>query len=313
MWFKQAQFFQLAHATPSTPDAVRDALSHYAFQGCLPSMSYTVGWAPIIDEAEAPLSLTVNGCTMICLQTEEKILPAIVIRQELEKKIKEIESEEGRKIYHKEKQHLKDELLITLMPRAFTKISKIYAYIDGQHNRLVLGTTNAKKTEQFLVLFKKTFGDVVDALEISKISPILTAWLQQKHCPATFSIEKACVLQDVQQQRRVIRCREQDLLADNILSFLQDGCEVKQLAMNWQDRVDFMVLDDLSLQSIKYSDEIIQQVKDMEAGTLQQQFCADFLLMTETLVALFNDLYEACQSLTASASTRQSPALALAS
>ncbi len=313
MWFKQAQFFQLETSVVSTPDAVRETLVDYAFQGCLPSMSYAVGWAPPIDEEEAPLALTVNGCTMICLQIEEKILPTIVIRQELQKKIKEIEAEEGRKVYHKEKQNLKDELLITLMPRAFTKLSKIYAYIDSQHRRLVLGTTNAKKTEQFLVLFRKTFGDVVEALELPKISPILTSWLQQKNCPQSLSIEKACVLQDVQQQRRVIRCREQDLLADNILSFLQDGCEVKQLAMNWHDRVDFMILDDLSLQSIKYADEIIQQVKDMEAGTKQQQFCADFLLMTETLVALFNDLYEACKSFAMDGHTHSKPSLALAS
>jgi hypothetical protein len=67
---------------------------------------------------------------------------------------------------------------------------------------------------------------------------------------------------------------------------------VKQLALNWQDRIDFVLLDDLSMQSIKFSDEIIEKIKEMEAGTKQQQFNADFLIMTETLDGLFKDLLD---------------------
>ena len=52
------------------------------------------------------------------------------------------------------------------------------------------------------------------------------------------------------------------------------------------------MLDDLSLQSIKFSDEIIEQIKEMEAGTKQQQFNADFLIMTETLDGLFKNLLD---------------------
>ena len=39
-------------------------------------------------------------------------------------------------------------------------------------------------------------------------------------------------------------------------------------------------------------DEIIEQVKETEAGTKQQQFNADFLIMTETLDGLFKDLLD---------------------
>jgi len=47
---------------------------------------------------------------------------------------------------------------------------------------------------------------------------------------------------------------------------------------------------DLSLQGIHFKDEIIAQVKEMEANTKQQQFNADFFIMTETLNGLLNDL-----------------------
>ena len=98
------------------------------------------------------------------------------------------------------------------------------------------------------------------------------------------------MLQDVNHQSRVIRCKDQDLFASSIQSLIKDGCEVKQLALNWQDRIDFVLLDDLSLQTIRFKDEIIEQVKEMEAGTKQQQFNADFLIMTETFSCLFKDM-----------------------
>ncbi len=94
----------------------------------------------------------------------------------------------------------------------------------------------------------------------------MTSWLTQKNHASSFSIEKSCVLQDANHQGRVIRCQEQNLFASSIQSLIKDGCEIKQLALNWQDRIDFILLDNLSLQSIRFKDEIIEQVKEMEAG-----------------------------------------------
>jgi recombination associated protein RdgC len=292
MWFKQAQLFQLNDAFRYTPTALIEQLEELEFQECLPSMPYGAGWVSPVDDEGAPLIQTMNDYIMICLQIEEKILPSIVIRQELAKKIKQIEASEDRKVSPKEKYALKDEITATLLPRAFSKLTRVYTYIDTKNRWLVLGTANAKKTEQFLSAFKKTFGDNIGAFQIKKLSAIMTSWLKHQNHSSSFSIEKSCVLQDANHESRVIRCKEQDLFESPIQSLIKDGCEIKQLALNWQDRIDFILLDDLSVQSIKFGDEIIEQVKEMEAGTKQQQFNADFLIMTETLDSLFKDLLD---------------------
>jgi recombination associated protein RdgC len=292
MWFKQAQLFQLTDSFRYTPITLVEKLDELAFEECLPSMPYGAGWVSPVDEEGAPLVQSMNGYMMICLQIEEKILPPIVVRQELLKKIKQIENSENRKVGQKEKYALQDEIRTTLLPRAFSKLTRVYAYIDTKCHRLILGTANAKKTEQFLSAFKKTFGDQIDAFQIKKLSAIMTSWLKNQNHLSAFSIEKSCVLQDANHESRVIRCKEQDLFASSIQSLIKDGCEIKQLALNWQDRIDFVLLDDLSLQSIKFSDEIIEQIKEMEAGTKQQQFNADFLIMTETFNSLFKDLLD---------------------
>jgi recombination associated protein RdgC len=292
MWFKQAQLFQLTSSMRYTSTTLIEKLEKLIFQDCLPSMPYSAGWISPVDEEDAPLIQTMNGYVMVCLQIEEKILPPSVVRHEIAKKIKNIEEPENRKVGHKERYALKDEITATLLPRAFSKLTKVYAYIDTKNKWLVLGTANPKKTEQFISSFKKTFGDNIDSFQIKKLSAIMTSWLKHQNYSSSFSIEKSCVLQDANHQGRVIRCKDQDLFASSIQAFIKDGCEIKQLALNWQDRIDFVLIDDLSIQSIGFQDEIIEQVKQMEAGTKQQQFNADFLMMTETLGGLLKDLLD---------------------
>jgi recombination associated protein RdgC len=290
MWFKQIQLFRLTDTIAYSPDYLMTQLDPLAFIPCLPSMPTSAGWVPPLDDEGAPLVHAANGRMMLCMQVEEKILPATVVRQALYEKIKKIELAEDRKVRQKEKLTLKDEMMMTLLPRAFSKLTRLYAYIDTQKQWLVVGTTNAGKAEQFVSLLKKSIGDGVRSFEVNKPSPIMTHWLKNQSYPTEISVEKSAVLQDPQQQNRVIRCQQQDLFASSIQSLIKDGCEVKQLALCWQDRVNFVLADDFSLRSIQYQEDVLSAASDIETETRQQQFDADFFIMTETLDGLFSDL-----------------------
>jgi recombination associated protein RdgC len=289
MWFKQIQLFQLTESSHFSPEDLNKMLEPLAFTPCLPSFPSSIGWASPIDLENASLVRAINGCLMICLQIEEKILPATVIRQELKEKIKFIEKEQDRRVYSKEKLSLKDEITLNLLPRAFTKLTQIHAYIDTKNQWVILNTTNAGKTEQFLSLFKKSVTENIRPLELSKLSPVITHWLKNQNDPSSFAIEKSCVLQDPNQQNRIIRCQQQDLFASGIQSLIKDGCEAKQIAMNWQDRIKFVFSDNFSLRGLQYQEELLTQAQEM-SETKQQQFDANFYIMTETLSSLLADL-----------------------
>lgn len=294
MWFKQIQLFQLNGNVDLSSNNLMEKLEALAFRSCLPSMEMSLGWiSPLdTDDEDAPLVRSMNGYVMLCLQIEEKILPATVIRHELANKIKKIERDEDRKIRPKEKLSLKDEIKMTLLPRAFSKFTKLYAYIDTKNRRIILGTANAKKAELFINMFKKSVSENISSIEVNKLSPIITHWIEFQNYPSSFSIEKSCVLQDPKQESRIIRYQQQDLFTISIQSLIKDGCEIKQLAINWQDRVNFVLSDDLTLKSIKFQDEIVAQAKEMEPETKDQQFDADFLIMTDTLTQVVNDLLD---------------------
>ncbi len=293
MWFKQAQIFQLDHDYSYQPDALEEQLASMAFTPCLPSLPASLGFAPPIDLDGAPLVHAANGYLLFCLQIEEKVLPATVVRQAVNDRIKELEAAEDRKVYRKERNNLKDEMTFTLLPRAFTKVTRIHAYIDTKNHWLVINSNSASKVEKFLEIFKRTVSDIkYHAVEIKKIAPILTKWLLHNDHPRSFTIEKSCTLKDPNQQNRVIRCQHQDLSASPIQSLLKDGCEATQLSLNWQDRIRFTLCEDFSLKTIGYDDEILNLSKDNYSETKEQQFDTDFMIMTESLAPLFRELIE---------------------
>ncbi len=297
MLYKQAKLFKLTNKFTFSKEEFAEKLEQLRFRDCPPSMTHSLGWVPPVgDEEDAPLVQAQNGYFAVCLQIEEKILPPIVLRQELAKKIKFIQARDDRKIYKKEKNSLQDEIMTTLLPRAFTKISQIHAYFDTKKSCMVLSTTNEKRTEQFITMIKKTIGDGIEVYDIEKLSQSLTHWLQHQSYPSTFAIEKSCVLQDQNQTNRVIRCQHQDLFATSIQSFIKEGCVVKQLAIEWQDHVSFILVNNFSLQSIRFKDELISQTSELEIESAQQKFVADFFILTETMSKLYQELLQALEN-----------------
>ncbi len=291
MWFKQTQLFKLTGASHFSTEVLTEQLSQSQFTACLPSLPASAGWvSPYLDEPDAPLFRTVNGCTLLCLQVEEKILPAGVIKQNVDEKIKKIEKTENRKVYQQERNSLKDEMTVTLLPRAFSKLTRVYGFLDSRHSWLVLGTTSTKLTEYFLSVFKKSVTDAIQPIKQQALTSFMTHWLKADSCPAPFNIERAAVLNDPANQGRVIRCQQQDLFSESIQTLLAEGCCVKQLAFSWQGQVSFNLTENFTLQSIRFEDQIMARSQEMEPETQQQQMDADFFVMTEVLSALLVDL-----------------------
>ncbi len=291
MWFKQAQIFQLSAPLRFEATALGEHLQSLSFSPCLPSLPFSCGWISPVELDNTTLVHGVNGYMLICLQLEEKILPAVVVRQEVENKVKEIEALRERKVSQKEKYALKDEITQTLLPQAFSKLSRIYAYFDTRNNWLVLDTVLASKSGKFLEILQKSLPEIiVQPIATARISAALTRWLLHEEYPIGLGIEKSCVLGDPAKKSRVIRCQQQDLSANGIQWIIKDGCQVQQLGLSWRDHIEFVLADDLSLRSIKFQDQVIAQAKDMEPETRQQQFAADFFIMTEVLSGLLKDL-----------------------
>lgn len=85
------------------------------------------GWVKPLGKFGSTLTHSAAGHILICARKEEKMLPGTVVKEMLAEKVEAIEFEQGRALKKKEKEALKEEILHTLLPRAFSRTSQTFA------------------------------------------------------------------------------------------------------------------------------------------------------------------------------------------
>lgn len=296
MWFKQIQFYQLKSKHHYDPEALSADFSVYAHTPCPPGTSMSVGWVPPIASAEfqeAPLVLGANGYMIFCLKIEEKLLPATVVKEYLDEKIKALEAQSGRPVYKKEKQRLKEELSQQLLSQAFSKSKRVHAYFDTLRGHLVINSAQPKVIDMMLDLLRKSIqGLQLAKLDLVDLPTVLTGWLNQTHLPNDFTLEDNCVLRDPADQNRKVRCQRQDLAADGVQAFLKEGQQVQELRLSWKEQLLFTLRHDFTLAQVQYGEDVLALAGESDDESDLQAFLSNFSIMSETLAGFFPELLE---------------------
>lgn len=290
MWFKNLIIYRLTRKVEFHEEILEKQLADFAFTPCSSQDSSKFGWAPVITGTQAMLHKSGHHI-MLCAHRETKILPAAVIKQAVNAKVAKLESEQQRKLRKAEKDTIRDEVLHTLLPRAFSKYAKTMIWIDTETQRVVVNAGSAKQSEDALALLRKTIGSLpVVPLSVQKpIELTLTEWVRSGNLPAGFSLLEDAELKSVLDDGGVIRCRQQELNSDEIASHIDAKKLVTKLALDWQGRINFMLCNKFTIRRIKFAD----QLRDQNHHDQAARFDAGFTLMTGELSALINDLNNA--------------------
>ena len=228
-------------------------------------------------------------------QKEEKMLPANVVKRELAHRIESLEEKENRKLKKNEKQTLKDDVVMNLLPRAFSKNQYTALWIDTESGLLHLDAASAKRAEDVLALLRKSLGSlpVVPLAFANEPSTILTDWITQDNLPHWLIALEEAELRGSQEDS-VIRCKKQPLENEDILALLQEGKKVvSKLALEWEDTLTFVFNEDGSLKRLKFADSVREKNEDISKEDFAKRFDADFVLMTGILAKLTENLLEA--------------------
>ena len=70
--------------------------------------------------------------SLLAVGSEERLLPGVVVAEELADRIAKIGEKQGRRPGAKERKRLKEEVISELLPRAFVRPSRLFAYLDGK-------------------------------------------------------------------------------------------------------------------------------------------------------------------------------------
>ncbi|WP_313699915.1 recombination-associated protein RdgC [Pantoea sp.] len=295
LWFKNMMVYRLNRDIPLSADEMEKQLDAFTFSPCGSQDMSKTGWVSPMGNRSDALTHENKGQIVICARKEEKILPSPVVKQALEAKIDKLESEQSRKLKKTEKDSLKDEVLHSLLPRAFSRFSQTYLWIDTVNNLIMVDCASAKKAEDTLALLRKSLGSlpVVPLTLESPIELTLTEWVRSGELPAGFALMDEAELKALLEDGGVIRCKKQDLVCDEITNHIEAGKLVTKLALDWQERIQFVLADDGSVKRLKFSDTLRDQNDDIDREDFAQRFDADFILMTSELAALTSNLVEA--------------------
>ena len=295
LWFKNLMVYRLSREVALNADEMEKQLSAFAFTPCGSQDMAKTGWVSPMGSHSDALTHAVNGQIVICARKEEKILPSPVIKQELQAKIERLEAEQHRKLKKTEKDALKDEVLHSLLPRAFSRFSQTMMWIDTVNDLIMVDAASAKRAEDTLALLRKSLGSlpVVPLTMESPIELTLTEWVRSGEMPAGFAIQDEAELKAILEEGGVIRCKKQNLISDEIAVHIEAGKLVTKLAVDWQERIQLMLSDDGSLKRLKFADTLREQNDDIDRDDFAQRFDADFILMTSELAALIKNTIEA--------------------
>ncbi|MEL4015640.1 recombination-associated protein RdgC [Dryocola sp. LX212] len=295
LWFKNLMVYRLSRDITLSADEMEKQLAAFTFSPCGSQDMAKTGWVPPMGSHSDALTHANNGQIVICARKEEKILPSPVIKQALEAKISKLEADQGRKLKKTEKDSLKDEVLHSLLPRAFSRFSQTMMWIDTVNGLIMVDCASAKKAEDTLALLRKSLGSlpVVPLALETPIELTLTEWVRSGDLPAGFALMDEAELKAILEGGGVIRCKQQDLVCDEIATHIEAGKVVTKLALDWQERIQLVVADDGSIKRLKFADTLRDQNEDIDREDFGARFDADFILMTGELAALIKNLVEA--------------------
>lgn len=292
MWFRNLQIYRLRDCDITT-EKLEEKLARHAFQKCGSMDMLSRGWAAPRGSGDA-LVHSSRQQMLIALGVEQKLLPASVVNQFAQDRAAEIEEQQGYRPGRKQLREIKERVAEELLPRAFARRRATYAWIDPAGGWLVVDAANAAKADELLETLRKSDVDLTLALVKTRVSPLsaMTGWLAANEAPSGFSIDRDCELRAPGEEKSTVRYVRHPLESDEIRRHIEAGKQVTRLAMTWNDRISFVLHENLQVKRLSFLD-ILKEEAEQQAETADEMFDADFAIMSGELARFLPDLIEA--------------------
>ncbi len=274
---------EAALATKPAREPVSQELSTYGFV------------APFGKGEHAPLVHDSYGFQLIATRQVEKIMPGNVIRDDLRARVEKIEADQGRKVYRKERDQLKDELIQEMLPKAFPRRKATFAAIDRKAGLIIVNTASPRTAEDLLSTLREVLGTLPVRPITVKLAPVatLTDWLTTKKPADDFFVLDECTLADTHEDGGTANLKRQDLTGEETQMHLTTGKVATKVSLAWQDKLTFVVDDKLGIKRLKFADLLQDQAESDGGDDALGQLDAAFVLMMLTFREFLPVLFEA--------------------
>ncbi|MFZ3017711.1 MAG: recombination-associated protein RdgC [Gallionella sp.] len=292
MWFKNIFVYRLPADWAITEAALQEKLALKQLQPCSGLEKQSRGW--VSCRGDDRLVLSANQQILFSLGVEQKLLPASVINRFAKERVADIEAQQGYKVGRKGMKEIKESVTDDLLPRAFVLQRATYAWLDPINGRLIVEAASSAKADELLEQLIKSVDDLPLKPLNTEMSPVaaMTDWLSSGNAPAGFTIDRELELRATGESKATVRYANHALEGEEILAHIAAGKRVTRLGMTWNDRISFVLTEQLQIKRLEFLD-IIKEESTMLADSEDELFYLDFTLMTGELAKMLTDLIEA--------------------
>ncbi|MGP3790315.1 recombination-associated protein RdgC [Pseudomonas sp. B392_1p] len=296
MFFRNLLMYRLVPDFRFDAEALQAAMAEKPARPCASQDLSTYGFvAPFGKGEQAPLLHASQGFYLLAARLEERILPGSVVRDAVKDKVDVIEAEQLRKVYKKERDQIKDEILLDYLPRAFTRRKQTFAAIDAQAGLIFVDASSPRAAEDLLSTLRECLGSLpVRPLNV-KVSPTatFTQWMKDQAASNGLHLLDRATLADTHEGGGKIAATRQDLGSDEIRGHLNAGKLVTTLSLAWDDKLSFLIDEKLIIRQLHFEDLLHDQAELDRGDDALGQLDASFVLMMLTFREFVPALIEA--------------------
>lgn len=301
--FKSACFFRIADDFQlPDPDALERVLQKGRFVPCGPTQAESTGWVAPRGGKSKVLAEAIGGHLILKLCTEKRAVPSSAIKSAVEEKVERYKAETGNeRVPAKVKKDFKEEVLLDLLPRAFSKRSNTLLWLDAKAKMLVVDAGSLSAADRSVSSLLAALLEIPGggpALDLQLVqtqtspSASMAHWLSTREAPWRFSVDRDCELKTPDEQKSSVRYSRHTLEIDEVAQHIAAGKVPTQLAMTWNERVSFVLTEAGQVRKLKMLDVVLKEAEDAKTRE-DDNFDANAAILTGELSQLLPDLLKA--------------------
>lgn len=269
-------------------DTLAEAMQAGAFVAPGPTQPESFGWVPPRGLEGGALIESIAGQWIATVMIERRLLPAAVVKRRLQQVAKDFEKSTGRAPSKRMLKDMKAEVVLDLLPRAFTRQVRVPVWIDPKRKLVVIDAGSAGRAEvaTSALIAAAPRMNVHGLRTVDDPSSAMTYWVRDSAPPADMVIEREIELRGTASETgapAVITCTDVEWTDDDAQSWVADGMRVAKLGLTFSGRVSFTLHGNGHLKGIEYLNP-----PPKKSGA--DEFDGTFTLITGELLALLEAL-----------------------
>ncbi len=292
MWFKNLQLYRLPTLWAIDLASLEEQVARGPFVKCPSNQPLSHGW--VSPRRDGALVFALDRQWLLALSVEQRLLPGSVVIEEVRERAEAMEAQQGYAPGRKQLKELRERVTEELMPRAFTRRRSTFVWIDPQNGWLCVDASSPAKAEEVIEHLRHCLDEFPLTLLHTQVSPAsaMADWLAGGDAPAGFTIDRDCELKASGDEKSAVRYVRHPLEGDEIKAHLASGKLPTRLALTWDNRISFILSEKLEIKRLAFLD-LLKEQPERSAEHADEQFDADFALMTGELSRFLPQLLEA--------------------